>query len=128
MELQQLFISAQSVKAMGTFAQDFFKEAKKIDKSGARVYQTYPMDDDASKWHFVFTTTSKDVHLVFGLLGLDGQHALAHMLAEEFRLRKCSQLLLGFDQKRDFALVTQTVEHEHVANWKTFTFTFSPAH
>ncbi|MBI2025423.1 hypothetical protein HYT04_01390 [Candidatus Kaiserbacteria bacterium] len=61
MKLQKLALSAQSVKTMGTFAQDLYNEIKKIERQGAKVYQTYVMDDDHRRTHFVFSTTSKDV-------------------------------------------------------------------
>ncbi|MBI2025424.1 hypothetical protein HYT04_01395 [Candidatus Kaiserbacteria bacterium] len=66
--------------------------------------------------------------MFFGILGSEGQFDLSRMLEEEFSLKKCSQLLLSFEGKRDSALVTQTVEQESETSWKTITFTFSPAH
>ena len=123
-------IHVVSPSESGLFAEKLLKELEEIEKQGARIYRTHPVDDTSGQTCFVLSTTSKDVHLFFGILGSKGQFYLSRMLEEEFGLKKCSQLLLCLQRdthiKRD-ALVTRTVEHA-ASNWKTVTLTFSPAH
>lgn len=132
MELHKLVVSSSNSKSKAsTLAGEVFEELKKIKKRGARIYRTYPMDDRLGKRHFILSTTSKDVHLFFGVSGFDGQFLLSRMLEEEFRLEKCSQLLLCLQldtlSNEHAILVTYTVE-QAPDDWKIITFTFSPAH
>lgn len=73
---------------------------------------------------YVFTTTSKDVFLWFGILGTKTLRIFGWFLGEEFK-DGGSELLLSVEsqERKDVHLVTLTHPEEYVLN-----FTFSPVH
>ena len=81
-----------------------------IERAG-RVYSTFVFEMDC-----IFMTASKDTHLEFGVMPLDGQIALAEFLFQEFDARKIEQALLVFDKgERECSralIVTRTFDAE----------------
>ncbi len=63
-----------------------------------KVYRTFVPKHD--KWVYVFTTTSKDIHLALGALSQKGQLHLAGLLHLEFVAGKRNELLLFHEPER----------------------------
>jgi len=93
-----------------------------VKKRAVRVYRTHVMGAAS----YVFTTTSKDVHLGLGVLDVEALRTLGAFLNEEFK-DGGTELLLSLDQdsqgRKEALLVTMTCPEALVLN-----FTLSPVH
>ena len=117
-------------------------QSKQLFTQRVKVYRTYVCPvahyiGDPSR--YIFSTTSKDVHLMVGTLDMGAREALAILLLRGFRKAECTELLL-YDEKDEKAfLVTTTLPIEKGSAYPPIqdgtifsrdgvTFTFSPAH
>lgn len=102
-----------------------WKSMNEAQKHKSRIYRTY-VDVSLEDKRFVLMTTSKDLHLKLGSFEWSFNYNLAKFLEEEFAFRRCSQLLLCFeDAKRNSEeglLVSMTTERGSIV------FTLALAH
>ena len=114
---------SSSAKAANPHLEPLMKELIETRKQKARIYQTYVIDGAK---RYTFVTTSKDMHLGFGSISLDGQRHLARLLAPEFSRGKFGQLLIRFEKDEGDAKSTVLVATSTHSGETSFGF--SPAH
>ena len=59
---------------------------------GGRIYRTYVHNLVGP--NYIFSTTSKDLHLTLGQMSHDGQKHLCELILQEMRANACDELLL----------------------------------
>ena len=95
-----------------------------MQKQRAKVYRTYvPINE---KREYIFTTTSKDLHLTLGALSRSGQEKLAMLLHLEFVAGECRELLMFEDEKRTSGMLVSLTGGITPAGGAAFHI--SPAH
>lgn len=89
-----------------------------------KVYRTFVPKGD--KGSYVFTTTSKDLHLALGTLSAEGRLHLASLLELEFEAGECQELLMFTEAERNRGAMLVTCQVDAVADWG-WCFHISPA-
>jgi hypothetical protein len=82
-------------------------ELMAVEAQRVRVFRTYVADPEQMEL-YVFTTTSKDIHLGLGAMSRSAQVKLANLLELEFSESECTELLMIRDvyHRREAVLVT----------------------
>ena len=93
-----------------------------IASQHVKIYRTFVPKHD--KWTYVFTTTSKDLHLALGALSQEGQLHLASLLHLEFVAGKCNKLLIFPEAERNRGGMLVTLQSTANTGW---CFHLSPA-
>ena len=95
---------------------------EQVSSQHVKVFRTFVPKHN--KWTYVFTTTSKDIHLALGALSQEGQLHFAGLLHLEFVAGKCDELLFFPEAERSRGGMLVTLHSTANTGW---CFHLSPA-